>query len=143
MGPRLSGPTTATRNSAPRLAARLVLIGVACGLAGCGLSQPIPPVAEAGSPLIVAQGQPLVLDGSGSFDPAGGTIVSYRWTIVQAPESQAEEVGRVVGTAGPEARTSARLGGEVASAEVWTLELEITDEEGLSASDVVTVTVVP
>ena len=138
-----SRPATTTCNSAARRGVHLVLTGLALGLAGGGFSQPIPPVAEAGPPLTVPREELLVLDGSGSFDPAGGTVVSYRWTIVQAPESQADEVGRVLATAGSEARMSARLGSEATRAEVWTLELEITDDEGLRASDVVTVTVVP
>ncbi|MFW6164313.1 MAG: PEP-CTERM sorting domain-containing protein, partial [Planctomycetota bacterium] len=40
-----------------------------------------PAVADAGGPYTVAVGDSLVLDGSGSFDPAGDEIVDYLWVV--------------------------------------------------------------
>ncbi len=43
-----------------------------------------PPVANAGGPYTVDQGQPLALDGTGSYDPdtaAGEAIVLYEWDL--------------------------------------------------------------
>jgi hypothetical protein len=43
------------------------------------LSQNSPPVADAGGPYLVALGQTIVLDGSGSYD-LDGDLLSYLWT---------------------------------------------------------------
>lgn len=42
-----------------------------------------PPIADAGSNQTVYVGAPVVLDGSGSFDPQG-TPLGYRWTVLSA-----------------------------------------------------------
>jgi hypothetical protein len=48
----------------------------------------VPPVAAAGQDITVASGQTVLLDGSASHDPAGGTITQYRWTQVDGPPVQ-------------------------------------------------------
>ncbi len=40
-----------------------------------------PPMANAGSPAIIDEDTPYMLDGSGSYDPEGGTITWYNWTF--------------------------------------------------------------
>ena len=40
-----------------------------------------PPVADAGGPYSIVEGQSLTLDGSGSHDPDAGDTLSYSWTI--------------------------------------------------------------
>lgn len=120
-----------------------VLPAAALLLVACGLSQPVPPVAEAGPPLTVRVGQPLTLDGSSSFDPGGGEIVSYTWTVAEAPEGSADDSGRLLAGPQPHPALTTQLAGNPSGVGVWTLELEVTDDEGLRATDVVTVTVVP
>lgn len=130
-------------NRASRRAGWALLPVVVLLLAACGLRQPIPPIAEAGPPLTVQVGQPLTLDGTGSFDPAGGQIVSYTWTVVEAPAARAGALRRVLAGPAPDPSLTIRLADDASSVGVWTLELEVTDDEGLRATDTVTVTVVP
>jgi len=112
-------------------------------LVACGLRQPIPPVAEAGAPLTVPAGQPLTLDGSGSFDPAGGRIVSYTWSVAGAPVGRGADLRRILGGPGPNPTLTIVLASGTGAVGVWTIELDVADDEGLHATDVVTVTVEP
>jgi hypothetical protein len=47
-------------------------------------SLPLAPVANAGKDANAKTGQPVSLDGSGSFDPEGA-LISYRWSFAQVP----------------------------------------------------------
>src|SRR5262249_41162530 len=47
---------------------------------------PIEPVADAGPDAQYAPLAQALLDGSGSFDPAGTGIASWRWRFIAAPE---------------------------------------------------------
>jgi hypothetical protein len=47
-------------------------------------SLPLAPLANAGKDANAKTGQPVTLDGSGSFDPEGA-LISYRWSFVQVP----------------------------------------------------------
>jgi hypothetical protein len=48
------------------------------------------PIANAGTGSSYPLGTTVVLDGSGSFDPAGGAL-AYHWSIVQSPSGSAAE----------------------------------------------------
>ncbi len=87
-----------------------------------------PPVASAGSDWTAPDsdgsvGEWVTLDGSGSFDPDGGDITAYLWT------------------------EGATVLGEAASVDVWlddglhNITLTVTDDETVSASDEVAITV--
>jgi hypothetical protein len=92
---------------------------------------PGPPSANAGSDqTITLPANSVSLSGSGS--ETNGTIVSYAWTQVSGPSTA------VLGTAGSAATS---VSGLVQG--IYKLQLTVTDNSGVTASDVVMVTVLP
>ena len=94
-------------------------------------TEPLPPVADAGPDrtFIDANGsgdEPVTLDGSGSGDP-DGTIVNYRWTK-----------GATVLADGSSSNAVAIL-----AVGLHTIDLEVTDNDGLTTSDSTIVSVEP
>jgi len=81
------------------------------------------PVAEAGTNLTIMEGETATLDGSGSFDPEGGPV-TYSWTVD----------GNEIATT-----PSLTVGPFTSGLHLFTLT--VTDQEGASASDSVTVAV--
>ena len=110
-------------------------------LAGCGLVEDVPPVADAGKDQTVKLGATVSLDASKSREIDGGRIVEYRWTIIGVPKGKESDVNRVVGTA-PGAQTSIELPADDGALGVWTLELRVTDDGGNRAANEVHVTLV-
>ncbi len=111
-------------------------------LTGCVLAEPVPPVAEAGGTITLRAGDDLRLDASGSFDPDGGTIVRYRWTIVGTPAERAARLGEVLADGDqPVVVVKAPFGPQDVGR--WELELEVTDETGRRATDTVFLQVKP
>jgi hypothetical protein len=134
---------------AARLCASLALLLLATGC----LHDPIPPVAEAGPALQGVAGQSVTLDGSCSFDPdqgtirlpsespcdpATGAIASYQWRIIQAPATRTAEIGRLI--APPSSNPTLNWQTTPADVGPWLLELQVSDNDGRRATDVVTVT---
>ncbi len=68
----------------PLLAACCLLGGL--GADGCGEDTASVPVADAGDDITIELGQQAQLDGTGSTDPGGGTLV-FHWTIESKPVS--------------------------------------------------------
>ncbi|MDI3320962.1 TolB family protein [Pinibacter soli] len=88
-----------------------------------------PPVAIAGSDQVITlPTDSLILDGSASNDP-DGTISKWLWTKISGPSA---------GIANPE---TAKTAVKNVVAGVYKFELKVTDEQGLSATDTITVTV--
>jgi len=81
------------------------------------------PIADAGADQSVTEGDTVTLDGSGSSDP-DGTIVSYEWV----------EGSTVLSTAVSFSKSDFSVG-------THTVTLTVTDNNGTSASDSMTVTV--
>ncbi|MBA3775647.1 MAG: hypothetical protein H0X11_04285, partial [Betaproteobacteria bacterium] len=52
------------------------------------------PIADAGRDRSVAVGMPVAIDGSNSRDP-GGRLITFHWTIAQAPVGSAAELDPV------------------------------------------------
>ena len=89
-------------------------------------SNRISPVAVSGPDQIANGGSTIVVDGSGSYDPAGGAL-SYKWDQISGPQ------GTTVGgsdTAG----WSFKLP-EVLDNALIKLKLTVTNKEGISTSD--------
>lgn len=120
-----------------------LLMVLAAMLTGCALITKAPPVANAGPDVTVRIGERVSYDGSGSVDLDGGRIAYYKWYITAAPEGQEHQVGQVL-REGPDAATwtSDSPVGEQDLGE-WTIELKVTDDEGQSATDDMTVKVIP
>ncbi len=83
-----------------------------------------PPVADAGPDLTVMAGETAMLDGSGSYDPDGGTL-TYSWILLPAEKS--------LSSAGFCSFVSDQPG-------LYQIELTVSDDEA-SSSDIVEVTV--
>lgn len=93
-----------------------------------------PPVADAGADITIAPRSNATLDGTGSFD-TDGTIVSYSWTT---SDGRALRI-RDADTATPRVRSSARI----TATTVVDVTLTVTDDEGATATDVMSVTIQP
>jgi hypothetical protein len=116
------------------------LVGVT--LTGCALATKAPPRADAGPDVTAHIGETVSYDGSSSVDLDGGKIVYYRWRVTSAPEGREGEIGRVL----HEGEDAAVWTSDVPLAQEdvgeWVIELEVTDDEGQSATDDLTLTVV-
>ncbi len=119
-----------------------LLMVLAAILTGCALITKAPPVANAGPDVTVRIGERVPYDGSESVDLDGGKIVYYKWYVTAAPEGREDQVGQVL-RQGPDAATwtSDRPVAEEDLGE-WLIELWVTDDEGQSATDDVTLKVI-
>lgn len=91
-----------------------------------------PPVADAGPDQIRAEGNPVTLDGSGSYDP-DGTIVSYSWSQIGGTAVTLSDISAVKPTFTAPAAGSAD--------ELLTFELTVTDDTAQASTDICMVTV--
>jgi len=93
----------------------------------------LPPVADAGSDQTVGPRSIVHLDGSGSSDP-DGSIVSYHWTQVFGAKVKLINEGMAVATfRAPNVRSG--------MTRVLVFQLEVTDDQGATASDYVRIDV--
>jgi hypothetical protein len=89
-----------------------------------------PPIANAGSDIIITlPNNSVTLNGTASRD-TDGTIVTYAWTKTAGPSQYS------IGNAGAASATASGL-----AAGVYVFRLQVTDDKGATASDEVTVTV--
>ncbi len=92
----------------------------------------IPPVADAGAnQTITSPASTVVLNGSGSHDP-DGTIAAYDWVLVSGPGS--------ITINNSNTATPSVIG---LGTGVYTFQLTVTDNSGVTATDQVFVTVLP
>jgi hypothetical protein len=97
-------------------------------------SQNQPPIANAGPNQIVNQGAVVLLDGSRSYDPDGGSITSYRWQQIGGSQ--------IVGLTGANTATPTFLAPSVTADTILSFQLTVTDSDaGASASSIVNVLV--
>lgn len=110
----------------------IVLIIVLCVTVGpaSALVENEKPLADAGLDQTVEQGTTVVLDATGSRDP-DGTIVAYEWTI-ETPRD------RVIT---PAEATQPRTTFRATEPGLYRVTITVTDDDGLSTSDTLYVTV--
>jgi PKD repeat protein len=89
-----------------------------------GGSENLAPIADAGPDLTVGIGEAAMLDGSGSLDP-DGRLVRHAWTLGDGGRATGERAAHTYNVEGR-----------------FVVELTVTDDGGLSATDTATVTVV-
>jgi hypothetical protein len=94
-----------------------------------------PPTANAGLNQKIYEGQPVILDGSGSTDD--GTIEGYKWSKISDADAEPP-----ITLYGKTAKFTAPMIAESDIAEkAYVYELTVTDDQGLKGWDKVTVTV--
>jgi serine protease len=117
----------------------LTVSGCGGGGGGGGGAAPVTPpanqlpIADAGADLTVNELSTISLDGSGSRDP-DGTLVEYRWSQSEGPPVELDDPGAI---------SPLFTAPDVNDATTLVFTLTVTDAEGASDSDSVTVTVVP
>ena len=91
-----------------------------------------PPIANAGPDQMVNEGDRVILNGTGSFDP-DGEIVSYAWGVEdsddEAPPVSLNGQNTYIATF-----TAPKVAGDV-SANSYLFELTVTDNDGLIGSN--------
>jgi hypothetical protein len=118
------------------LALLLVLV-VACGDDGNDDSEATLE-AEAGDGFTVSVGVAPTFDGCEST----GNIDNYKWTILEAPPTKADDNGKVIREVESNCRFTLADTMVVDEMGDWLIELEVRDADGNTATDTVTVTVV-
>ena len=111
-------------------------------LAGCSLATKVPPVANAGPDVTIHIGQPILLDGSLSYDPDGGRIVNYDWQIVGTPEGREERRGEMLVEGNQEPVWTSPWIARAEDLGQWVIRLRAIDDEGDAATDDVVVTII-
>ena len=99
-------------------------------LHGCAGETPGPnrqPVARAGSDLLVAISEPVVLDAGSSFDP-DGDLLSYHWDLVAAPPGGSATIVKP---------NQERAGLAPDAPGTWVVRLTVTDYHPSSEPDVI------
>jgi hypothetical protein len=120
-----------------------LLTGLGLVLTGCALATKAPPVANAGPDILVHVGETVSCDGSSSVDLDGGNIVYYRWSIAAAPEGREDQVGSILAEGADAMICTIDLPLREENLGEWIIELEVTDDEGQSATDDLVLSVVP
>jgi hypothetical protein len=114
----------------------VLLMGITLGIVvSCGGGPS--PQANAGQDFTVIVGTEPTFDGCAS----SGDIVNYRWTILEAPDTMPGDAGKTIREV--DSNCSFTLDANMGVDEVgqWVIELEVTDSEGQTDVDTVTVTV--
>lgn len=88
------------------------------------------PVADAGIDQVVFRGVDVVLNGSGSFDPDGNSLI-YQWNIVSQPSTPTFDNTNTISPS----FSASELG-------TYIIQLVVTDEHGLTGTDTVAIQVV-
>lgn len=111
-------------------------------LVGCSLATKVPPVANAGPDVTIHIGQPILFDGSLSYDPDGGRIVRYNWQIVGTPEGREERRGEMLVEGNQESVWTSPWIAREEDLGQWIIRLWAIDDEGDAATDDVVVTII-
>jgi PKD domain len=96
-----------------------------------GQEQQQPPISNAGPDQTVNEGDIVILNGTGSFDP-DGKIVSYAWGIEDSDDEAPAVTLNGQNTSNATFTAATVAGGDVDS---YLFELSVTDNDGLIASD--------
>ena len=127
-----------------RLAKVLVFTMLALSISACGIlggdddddddaKANSAPTSNAGADQSVAEGTAVTLDGSGSSD-SDGSIAKYAWTLTTSNDD--------VTLSGEDTATASFTAPEVDADTVLVFRLTVTDNDGATATDEVTITVI-
>ena len=129
---RLGTVPAATHSKRSAFVGLIVALSV---VAGCGSDGSLD--ADAGDDQTVSVGSSPTFDGCGS----SGDIVNYAWVIVDAPPGVDEDEGKVLRETMSDCSFVIDASMEVDEVGPWVVELTVSDADGSTASDTVTVTV--
>lgn len=119
-----------------RLSGRAVLLaGGLVVAAACGGDDDLG--ADAGDDFTVAVGESPTFDGCGS----SGDIVNYQWVIRGTPSDMAEDVDKPLREVDDQCSFTLDAAMLIDEVGEWTIELTVSDAEGNTSSDTVTVEV--
>ena len=99
-----------------------------------------PPVADAGSDQPVPSGGRVILDGSGSLDD-DGTIEHYSWRLISGGSSSHDYTNGGSGYSTIRSDIPVETVSPVAADVTLVFELTVTDDDGATSTDTVTITV--
>jgi hypothetical protein len=92
-----------------------------------------PPLAEAGPNQAARRGDTVALDGGASSDGDADAVLTYAWTQTAGPAVVLSDPSAIAPTFGA---------GSLATGDVVTFQLEVTDDKGAKSTDTTSVTIV-
>ena len=94
-------------------------------------------VADAGDDRSFAVGESPEFDGCSS----SGEIVDYRWVIIDAPDAADQDDGKVLRETNTECSFTIGAAMEIEEVGPWVIELTVSNSDGDTSTDSVTVTI--
>ena len=140
MSVRLAVDTDASRLESDmsflRLFSTLALLGAMLLVGACGNGSELR--AEAGADLSIRVGESPTFDGCGS----DGQIQNYRWVIIEAPDLMAGDAEKVIREIESSCSFTLDATMEIQEVGTWVVELTVSDSDGNTSDDTVSLEVV-
>ena len=120
-----------------RLFGTLAVLSVILLAGACGNGSELK--ADAGADLSITVGDSPTFDGCGS----NGQIQNYRWVIIEAPDLMPGDAGKVIREIESSCSFSLDATMEIQEVGIWVVELTVSDDDGNTSDDTVTMEISP